>query len=255
MWPPGLYQPGRGWCIPAAGTKRAREQIEGRIDRRNGGATPWVCLSGSPNFGFSKNHFEAARFSDPAAAPIFEANRCLNEWGEGLNISGKGLKISAAVNFCMRLFRLQHPTLAISEITPAKQITNSGRLSLANRLTAIPMQGHLHHQPSWDVRKSETLCQSRCPPFPIICPHWSSSLKSHWTHLGSFKKWSLQIMSLSKPVLKSSCFIVRGNSLCLFWILSLPSSQILITRHLIHALFHISSCSYCKSPLVHLLLL
>ena len=39
------------------------------------------------------------------------------------------------------------------------------------------MQGQ--HQPSWDVRKSETVCQSRCLPLLIIGPHWTS----HWIYL------------------------------------------------------------------------
>ena len=74
--------------------------------------------------------------------------------GEGAQISSKGLKISAPVNFCMALL----PPNPIYEITAAKQISNSGWLSLPNWLTAIPMQGHSHPEMCVNLKRS-----ARCP--------------------------------------------------------------------------------------------
>ena len=95
MWPPRFYHPGRGWCMWWAGTKRRREQIEGRIDRWNWGATPWVCLSlppSSPILDSLKNRSLLRRglWDFPIQMmiqlqqqqqPIWKAKRCLNEWG------------------------------------------------------------------------------------------------------------------------------------------------------------------------------
>ena len=76
---------------------KLREELIVEIEGLRPGS---VSLSPHPHFGFSKNHSQPKRFSDPdddtAVQPIWKSKRCLNEWGEGLKITSKGLKISAS---------------------------------------------------------------------------------------------------------------------------------------------------------------
>ena len=179
------------------GTKRAGEQIEGRIDRRNWGAPPWVCLSLPPNhFGFPQNHFRFPKKSlpsyslnttsqriNPDGATHLGVKAALKWVGECLEITSNGLKItlrsllqwiSAAWVFSI----WDQGLLAIHEIT-AEQIQLAIQAPAVVR-QSINCDSNARAGPGplilRCVRLSETPCWlSESQVFQIICLNSSSS--------------------------------------------------------------------------------